>query len=1037
MSTAANLTLSGGNASSSFSTNMFSFKMTPPQILEYKHLIQNGNTAIDRISFKDRFEITLPYVQQTDYNNLMDMLQSTTNPYLIVDYYTDKLERLWDGVTAYPADIKVSLTKVPYYNYRDYYPTPAGGGLLIGGATTNLFINPNGDDNSLTNVSVEDTVTTKKNLTITNSQDYHNWGTHSFKADNTAGATYTPEAISSAVLNAADGRPDYSDSGSIEMDRAYTSYAHYNWNPWMDSTHKSAWDNPSGTYDVTYDYVGSFSNHVQFDQSVATAAASNTFTFSIYLDAGATIDPDTSYGMPTVITLTLSDGHSQIATKTYTLRVPLDPLYDPNYTLPKILSVTKTFASSPYSNVYCRVQFDYVVRINTASKFRLQLTKTAYTMPWVQVTTTPVTTTANNGLLYKAPLSMWGHGLIDGVGNQAPTAEPIDYATPQAASMWFRSTGWSYQQRLTDKLYLISDLAGDSGNSIYVQNGYINIQMNGYTFPQQPDPTGYEYCDTDITGWVDMSWHHISVLSYAMPGSNLALVKVYLDGVLKVFLYMFSEGRFLAGNHVASGVHERYFSIGGVFDLTGNPVASTVGNIAVSEFNVAVVKVGEDHPLNYPTLNCVQAMISPKDVASYAALMQYDESFVFYLQGNSTSANIARSIVFKADFTNTPYTSTDIFSGSCYVLPSKYAHSFVESVCAVDVNLAQKTEPYIGQAYSQGTFEKYPERVGLPHQKWTRVFLDRLDWSTTSGLRRTFGVVVPMGEIYYICGVQFEKSHFSTLYCDGNQPNCSWTGTYNASTSSRLADYLQLPMPTALVNAPLSWSMTFSFILPDCGNYSGEGIIADFGDSTINRIIIKYKLNNQFLTYWNPPVWSATITTTVIDSSGVTTDITVDNGLVSWQYGQMNTITVVKDSENNVLKVYLNNVLVTTHTFINIDTQLPTQVNAYIGSTGPNGITPVYNSIYVADLAIYNVPLTLDQVNQFNAFPTKSMLDGKPTPSYFWAPLNMNLIVNANNKVNADVKRLRRKVFLTQSPDIAHFTNRANVYVIKLICQES
>ena len=1037
------ITITGGGSTKPFSTNMFTFKMAPPQVLEYKHTIQNGSTSIDRISFKDKFEILLPFVQQTDYNNLIDILQSLSSPFLTVYYQTDRLDRLWDGVTAYASDIVIALTQTAYYNYRDYYPTPAGGGLLVGGATTNLFTNPNGNDNSLTNVSVEDATTTKKNLTISNSTDYYNWGTHSFKADNTMGATYTPEAISSAVVNTNDGRPDYSDSGSIGMNRSYTSYALYNWNPWEDTTHKTAWDvgSSEGTYYPSSDEVISFNNGSQFYQDVSIVPASDTFTFSIYLDAGASIIRDAYYGESMIITLTISAG-SQTETKVYTVRDPNDPLYDPNYTLPKILSVTKIFIASAATHIRCYMKFNRVERIRSASKFRLQLSKNSYTMPWTQVTTTPVTTTADKGLLYKAPLSMWGHGLLDGDGSGTPSVEPKDWSTPQAASMWFRSTGWSYQQRHTDKFYLMADLAGDSGNAIYIQDGYIKIQIGGYTWPQYLNPTQVPYCDTDITSWTDMSWHHISVINfmpYPSSGDSVSVI-VYLDGIFKAYVYGYNKGRFLGHSKVDSSVYERYFSIGGVFDLTGNPVASTVGNVAISEFNVSVVRADIDHPLNYPSLTLIQAMMEAKSVASYSGLIQYDESFVFYLQGNSTSARIARSVIFSTTFTNTPY--TDIFSGSCYILPTKYSHSFVEMVCGVNVNLAQKTEPYIGYTYSrdyyQGYMSKYPERSGLPLKNWSRVSLDRLDFATTSGLRRTFGVVVPMDEIYYICGVQFEKSHFSTLYCDGDQLNCSWSGTAEASTSLRTADYFTLPMPSTLVNdSSKSWSMTFSFILPDCGNYGGEGIIADFGDTTNSRVIISYRLCNQAAPPATPSGPSAVITTTITDSAGVTTTVATTEGVVSWSYGQMNTITIVRNTSNHTLCVYLNNRLTTTHTFLNIGTQLVTQANAYIGSTGPNITTPVYNSIYVASLALYNVALTLEQINQYRAFPTTSMLDGTPSPSYYWSPLSTDLVVNANNKVNADVKRLRKQVFLTQSPEIAHFTNRANCYVIKLACQES
>jgi len=49
------------------------------------------------------------------------------------------------------------------------------------------------------------------------------------------------------------------------------------------------------------------------------------------------------------------------------------------------------------------------------------------------------------------------------------------------------------------------------------------------------------------------------------------------------------------------------------------------------------------------------------------------------------------------------------------------------------------------------------------------------------------------GTTIYVDCIQFEEGDTATPYCDGDQPNCRWTGTAHASTSERIG-----PIPNAV-----------------------------------------------------------------------------------------------------------------------------------------------------------------------------------------------------------------------------------------------
>jgi hypothetical protein len=162
----------------SFNLDVFMFEMMPPYIEEKQHVVQNGNLLTDIIAYKDRFQITWPYLDQMNYNALLAILYDKTDPYIEVDYVTDSIRRLWDGSTAYSEKSAIFTGGTPVYQ---------DGGILSEMATTNLFTNPSGEDLSTTNLVAEDS-----EITITNTNEQYLFGGRSFKLENSALADYEP-----------------------------------------------------------------------------------------------------------------------------------------------------------------------------------------------------------------------------------------------------------------------------------------------------------------------------------------------------------------------------------------------------------------------------------------------------------------------------------------------------------------------------------------------------------------------------------------------------------------------------------------------------------------------------------------------------------------------------------------------------------------------------------------------------------------------------------------------------------------------------
>lgn len=422
------ITLTGGNSTTSFETGLFQFKMSPPQILQFQHLVQNGNTLIDRISFKDKFEITFPFVTQSEYNHLIDICQSVPNPFITVDYQTDGIERLWDGITSYSSSISLIDTQIANFLYPDYNNL-VNYGLLVTKDTLNLFINPNAD-NGDTNAEVEDSVTTKKNLTISASTAYTLWGSHSFKADNTNINDYTPESVSAATLLSGIGRPGFDTSGAIQVLTGYTSLLLYNSSPFINQS--SHWTISYTSIDLGIGYV--YGPHYCY-RTETISPGSNTYTFQLSLDYLSMHVPPSGGN----ITLTISDNGSQTNTAIFNYSAGY---YGTGHPLYGFISVTKTFSSSPSSHIRCRIDFnniDYIIdSISYGGELRLQLVQEAFPLPWVDTSSgSPVVVSPDTGLLYKAPLSLCAY---DGVHLEPPVAKG-ETQSPQSVSLWFKSLG--------------------------------------------------------------------------------------------------------------------------------------------------------------------------------------------------------------------------------------------------------------------------------------------------------------------------------------------------------------------------------------------------------------------------------------------------------------------------------------------------------------------------------------------------------------------------------------------------------------------
>lgn len=1001
----------------SFSTEMFNFKMLPPYCKEFKHSVQNGGTLIDRIAYKDRFEVLFPFLTQSQYNELMSILQKTSDPFLKLRYETDGLVRVWDSSTAFPTDIEGSVHGVEIHDYLDFSGVE---GVLTARATTNLFVNPNGDSLDLTGVEEEDSVTTKKNLTLTLSTEQYLWGTHSFKADNSNTNDYTPESGSSASVAASEGRPGYTDSGALQISEGYSSLLKYNHHPF--TTYSANWTTARGSIVMDQVYSPEYCYRTE-----SISPASNTYTFQV---SRSTLLLFGNTGGS--ITLTISDLAGQSASRTF---------YFTGWTEPSsgFMSVTKTFSGSLSTQLRVRVDFTNIDFVNEGSGqyLQMQLVQKSYPMPWQDTSAGDVVVVAENvGLLYKAPISVWG---TDGIHYEPPTS-PSDTQSPQSISFWFRSLGWDYAESYTQKFYLISSL-DQSGheadyiwtNSLFIEGGYLKLTVFGSTSQYQ----------ISNLNWDQLSWHHITLVTYEKRYSPLGEVTrpvydVYLDNVKVMSVDgPYSSGlspKFLGGK--GYGTFERYFSIGRFFDLALSPKSGTNANIMLSEFVIGTSKFDVHHSNNYPSQTILQSLRSGSDVSSYLSLIRYDENFSFYLQGNSTSAYVARCVFFRCDFTNLEY---EKFIGSCYVYPTKSDHRRL--IMTLGYSVVDETTMFTsyigGDAAGRYTLDDILEGT-FNVNTWNRSSISSITpkWSTggaLSGDRRVFGVFVPIGEIYFVCGVQFETSGVSYVYpwypegpspyCDGNQPNCVWDGAPSDSTSSRSATYLTLPFPSSITNSD-SWSLLFSATLTEMSYLPGSGVFCTIGEDPTNKVTVGYKSD----------IYDSYIYLEVVDSSGNTSTIAEYRG---WKAGQEHTVAVVRSASNR-LEVYLDYHLIFTKTFVSIKTQLLNPSTIYIGATNPGDTNPKVSSMYIRNVSLWRQALTLD--NLMSLLPnlgSKPHSDVITSNLVYFGSLSDDLVLNSSNKINADVRRLRKRVLCTSLADIAHFKNRANIYSVKAEFQES
>lgn len=72
--------------------------------------------------------------------------------------------------------------------------------------------------------------------------------------------------------------------------------------------------------------------------------------------------------------------------------------------------------------------------------------------------------------------------------------------------------------------------------------------------------------------------------------------------------------------------------------------------------------------------------------------------------------------------------------------------------------------------------------------------------SGTGGALAT-GVVVKQGYSIFLAGIQAEAKSYPTYLCQGDMLGCAWTGTAHASTSTRTAANLTLPVTASSLNA--------------------------------------------------------------------------------------------------------------------------------------------------------------------------------------------------------------------------------------------
>jgi hypothetical protein len=826
-----------------FSPEIFTFEMLPPYVVEKQHEIQNGNLLTDIIAYKDQFQIIWPWLSQTEYNSLMTILYSLTDPYLTVEYVTDSLTRIWDSSTTYsPVSAYFSGTTEVYDE----------GGILVEKATTNLFKQPSGEYGATTYVEGEDS-----DITVTNSSDVSLFGIKSYKVENSGDADYEnylpwwdPGNEYQCTIRTDLGRSGWLTSGTICVDTTTSNKA----------LHTS--DDPN---DVVWTYSNCNNNGAvawpiklqatsiagYLEQSIGLAGYTvmslqcrfNTGVDGVDYDSNATVRLEIRDSAGTSVLaskdIALSDsslfGNVQSVLyvpggglNTYRLRIYPDVANGTGYvTISEVMLCNRLYATPAESFVPTEGSISSV--------------------PWA-------------GLQYELPKATWAYSA------QSKSLQ-------QSVCCYFKPR-WDYGTDYNTKFVLFSDQNHTGGYSrAYFYNQTLKVEVQG--------TVAYSH---DVSSWSNSVYHHIAIIQNMVNGSSV--LKIYIDFVLVSTYDAASLNDLFLGN---TFLNQR-FSIGETWDGYTGTAESEQFDGYISEFYIGPWAFDMPGSRTSSALDIISQDYSESGDYNITTFVQKNEDISFFVRGNSKSAYIARCVFLKTDDATPP-----VGSGSCYVYPYYNDKSKVYS-CGYD-------DTYFNDSYNWGLTSNLR---AFTRKAWTRVYAENLAPSTAYYL---FGVIVPIGDTFYLDGIQYEEYKSATTYCDGNQDNCAWSGTDYNSNSTRANQYFRITIPTEIYNTYNAWSIVTTVQMPSFSslyslNDSPQMVLA-LGDGTDRTLLIKaYK----------------DLATSLVTEGYISAEMLDDNGSsISFDSTSFNThfirggdyvLSIVRDE--SFIKIYINGLLALT-----------------------------------------------------------------------------------------------------------------------------
>lgn len=732
---------------STFNVDIFKFMMLPPYIEEVQHTVQNGDTLVDTIAYKDRFSITWPYLNQDDYNTLINLLYS--NQFLQVDYTTDQIQRLWDGATAFTV-VSANFSGTPVY---------LNGGIITDRATTNLSTNPSGEDASVSDVVAEDA-----NITVTNSLEESLFGIRSFKAVNSDSADYEPDTTAdwrgyaNTLFKRTYGYGSLGISYGVNNIALYTDYTAGN-------PDDVVWTyNNITKYNSTFPIILLASSSDPYMEQIVTTSISTDYIFQATVSISGTEDAvvevrDSSDILLGSTTITKSEGYG-----------------------PWIIPVAFT-ATTATTKVRVRIGSNLGAPSLIVQDIMLYPETSNHLVPYsstfVGTDGSPVNREGLFGYGYDSTKSMQGaYGL---------TFSSTHAGVKQSVFLHFKSSGWAYNNVIANKKMVLFSTVMDSdiqaSTEVYFYQGDLYIYINGLLV------TSY-----DVSGLATDDWHSICMVVNDDTSDNLRVYLnynlIYTGTVVRRILLgtrasINATGKFCVGNtlwndgsyhnQLTSGVAKHFDGFISDFTICHyemDKYFSLRGDSLLNLFNT-------DYDFNSTILN--------------------NEEISLYLRGGSENAYAARTVYFSVDqeLVNTVSCSMHVFSPNIpfrKLLPVGRVHNLSWYYLSNDG---------VGPWYhNSGLYER---------QTWNRLYLDNISESNYAIFPGAIGLSVPIGSTLYIDGIQVEYQDGTTSYCDGDQTNCSWDGSVNNSTSSRANQTLSIDTPTSIYNTESDFSIFTRF----------------------------------------------------------------------------------------------------------------------------------------------------------------------------------------------------------------------------------